>query len=80
MTELPDEHNGDPRFLMVIADRLLHSVTLEPIATREDEECTRIFVNSHWQFHGFPSALTSDRSSNWTGRFWRRLYELVGVQ
>ena len=69
MTELLAENDGDPRFLMVIADRLLHSVTLEPMATMEAEECARIFVNSHWRFHGFPSALTSDRGSNWTGRF-----------
>ena len=48
MTELLAENDGDPRFLMVIADRLLNSVTLEPMAMMEAEECVRIFINSHW--------------------------------
>ncbi|CCE31587.1 uncharacterized protein CPUR_05440 [Claviceps purpurea 20.1] len=80
MTELPAENDGDPRFLMVISDRLLHSVTLEAMTTMDAEACARVFVNSHWRFHGFPAALTSDRGSNWTGRFWRRLCQLVGVE
>ncbi|CCE34913.1 uncharacterized protein CPUR_08852 [Claviceps purpurea 20.1] len=80
MTELPAETDGDPRFLMVISDRLLHSVTLEAMTTMDAEACAKVFVNSHWRFHGFPAALTSDRGSNWTGRFWRRLCHLVGIE
>ncbi|CCE34682.1 uncharacterized protein CPUR_08618 [Claviceps purpurea 20.1] len=80
MTELPAENDGDPRFLMVISDRLLHSVTLEAMTTMDAEACAKVFVNSHWRFHGFPAALTSDRGSNWTGRFWRRLCHLVGIE
>ncbi|CCE29272.1 uncharacterized protein CPUR_02965 [Claviceps purpurea 20.1] len=80
MTELPAENDGDPRFLMVISDRLLHSVTLEAMITMDAEACAKVFVNSHWRFHGFPAALTSDRGFNWTGRFWRRLCHLVGIE
>ncbi|CCE31947.1 uncharacterized protein CPUR_05804 [Claviceps purpurea 20.1] len=80
MTELPAENDGDPRFLMAISDRLLHSVTLEAMTTMDAEACAKVFVNSHWRFHGFPAALTSDRGSNWTGRFWRRLCHLVGIE
>ena len=80
MTELPGDDKNAPRFLMVISDRLLHSVTLEAMPSMEAEECAQVFVNSHWRFHGFPTAIASDRGSNWTGRFWRHLCQLVGIE
>ena len=64
MTELPAENEEAPRFLMVIADRLLHSVTLEAMTSMEAEDCAQVFLNSHWRFHGFPFAMTSDHGSN----------------
>lgn len=80
MTELPAKKGDKRRFLMVITDRLLNSVTLDATESMDAEACAEIFVNSHARFHGLPAALTSDRGSNWTGRFWRRLCELLHVE
>ncbi|CCE32460.1 uncharacterized protein CPUR_06320 [Claviceps purpurea 20.1] len=43
------ENDGDPRFLVVISDRLLHSLTLEAMTTMDAETCAKVFVNSHWR-------------------------------
>jgi hypothetical protein len=79
MTDLPAEGNS-PKYLMVITDRLLKSVTLEAMTTMEAEACAERFLQCHYRFHGFPSAVTSDRGSNWTGRFWRKLCELTRIE
>jgi hypothetical protein len=80
MTELPAENKGDPRYLMVITDRLLKGTTLEAMNTMEAEACAERFLQCHYRFHGFPRAITSDRGSNWVGRFWTKLCELVGME
>jgi hypothetical protein len=80
MTDLPAKNKGDPRFMMVITDRLLKSVTVEAMTTMEAEACAERFVQCHYRFHGFPKFLTSDRGSNWVGDFWRRLCELVKIE
>jgi len=79
MTELPGEGDS-PRYLMVITNRLLKSVTLEAMTTMEAEACAEQFLQCHYQFHGFPTAITSDRGSNWTGHFWRRLCKLTNIE
>lgn len=79
MTDLPAEKGG-PTNLMVITDRLLKSVTLEAMTTMDAEACAKRFLTSHYRFHGFPHALTSDRGSNWTGQFWTKLCELTKME
>ncbi|KAI0992066.1 hypothetical protein K3495_g16120, partial [Podosphaera aphanis] len=79
ITDLPVT-NKNEKFLMVIHDRLLGSATLEAMETMEAEACAERFILCHWRYHGFPTSLTSDRGSNWVGRFWRRLCHLVGIK
>lgn len=64
MTDFPSEDAGDPRFLMVITDRSLKSVTLEAMTSMKAEECVTRFLQCHYRFHGFPKYLKSDRGSN----------------
>lgn len=80
MTDLPAKNKGDPRYMMVITDRLLKSVTIEAMTTMAAEACAERFVQCHYRYHGFPNFITSDRGSNWVGDFWRRLCELVGIE
>lgn len=54
MTDLPAKSKGDPKYLMVITDRLLESCTLEPMKSMTAEDCTDRFITSHYRFHGFP--------------------------
>lgn len=79
MTDLPLTDNNE-KFLMVIHDRLLGSVTLDAMTSMEAETCAHKFIQSHWRHHGFPNALTSDRGSNWVGHFWKNLCQRVGAQ
>ena len=80
MTDLPAKRETDPRFLMVITDRLSKAILLEPMVTMEAEACAERFITSHWRHHGFPRAIVSDRGSNWVGHFWRRLCELARIE
>ena len=80
MTDLPAKSKGDPKYLMVITDRLLKSCTLEAMDSMTAENCAERFITSHYRFHGFPSFLTSDRGSNWVGDFWTHLCKSVGIE
>lgn len=79
ITDLPTTCETDLSFLMVITDRLSKEVTLEAMTTMEAEACAETFVRAFWRFHGFLRAITSDRGSNWTGRFWTRLCQLTSM-
>lgn len=80
MTELPTKTKDQPRYLMVITDRLLKSVTLGAMTSMAAEDCANQFINYHFRFHGFPSALASDRGSNWVGDLWIYLCKGVGIE
>ena len=65
---------------MVVTDRLTKAVTLEAMASMKAEDCAKQFIQSHYRFHGFPKAVTSDRGTNWVGDFWRHLCRLAGIE
>lgn len=48
MTDLPIKEKGDQKYLMVITDRLLKSVTLEAMSSMNAEECAERFVQCHY--------------------------------
>ena len=64
MTELPAQGAEDPRFLMVITDRLLKSVTLEAMTSMKATDCAERFFQCHYRFYGFPKFITSDKGFN----------------
>ncbi|CAJ2661542.1 unnamed protein product [Trifolium pratense] len=78
MTDLPGEKD-QPRFLMVITDRLSKEIILEAMTTMTAEACAIRFLHCFYRFHGFPRAIVSDRGSNWVGDFWRRLCNRVAA-
>jgi hypothetical protein len=80
ITDLPAKGEGDPRFLMVITDRLLKSCTLEAITFMKAENCAEIFVQCYYWFYEFLKFITLDKGSNWIRNFWTRLCELVKVE
>ncbi|KAI0992408.1 hypothetical protein K3495_g15777, partial [Podosphaera aphanis] len=80
MTDLPATDDNQPRYLMVITDRLSKEIILETMTTMSAEACARRLLQCFYRFHGFPSAITSDRGSDWVGDFWRRLCERAGIQ
>lgn len=80
MTDLPAKSAEDPRYLMVIVDRLKRSVALEEMTTMKAEDCAKVFPKLHFRHHGLPRFITSDRGSNWVGDFWRELCRLTNVK
>ena len=78
MVDLP-ESNGNT-YIMVITERLLKSVTLEAMDRMDAESCAHRFLSCYWRHHGFPKAIVSDRGTNWTSKFWKRLCELVKLK
>lgn len=80
MTELPARKKGDPRYMMVITDRLGKDPVLEPMSTMAAEQCAERFINCHYRFHGFPRSIVSDRGSNWVGDFWKHLCKLASIK
>jgi hypothetical protein len=48
ITDLPAKKEENPRFLMVITNRLLKSCTLEAITFIKAENCAEIFVQCHY--------------------------------
>lgn len=79
MTDLP-ANKDQPRYLLVITDRLSKEIILEAMHTMSAEACAERFLQCFYRFHGFPQAITSDRGSNWVGDFWKRLCERAGIQ
>lgn len=79
MTDLPAQKEDDPKYLMVITDRLLKSCTLEAMNSMEAEACAERFLTCHYRFHGFPKFITSDRGANWVGHFWTSLCKMTGI-
>lgn len=80
MTNLPQEGEDSPRFLLVITDRLSKYVQLEAMTSMAAEACAKRFRDTWWRFHGFPSQIITDRGSDWLGGFWKTLCKLVGVE
>jgi hypothetical protein len=79
ITDLPAKRKENPRFLMVITDRLLKSCTLEAITFIKAENCAEIFVQYYYRFHKFLKFITLKKRSNWVKNIWTRLCELVKI-
>ncbi|SPO07798.1 uncharacterized protein DNG_10493 [Cephalotrichum gorgonifer] len=80
MVGLPPTGSEKATNLLVIHDRLTKSVTLEAMASSEAEACAERFLYCHVRFHGFPRTIVSDRGTNWTSKFWKRLCYLVDTK
>ncbi|SPO00384.1 uncharacterized protein DNG_03229 [Cephalotrichum gorgonifer] len=80
MVGLPPTGSEKATNLLVIHDRLTKSVTLEAMASTEAEASAERFLYCHVRFHGFPKTIVSDRGTNWTSKFWKRLCYLVDTK
>lgn len=80
ITDLPPSGKDNNRYLLVITDRLGKGVILEAMPSMDAEACAQRMLHCFVRFHGLPRSIVSDRGSNWTSRFWKKLCELVGIQ
>lgn len=66
--------------LLVITDRLSKGVILKAFDKIDAERLKDVFLHSFVRRHGFPSAITSDRGTQFVRTWWKRSYELLGIQ
>lgn len=77
VTGLPESQNCTR--VLVITDRLSKGVILEACDKIDSDAPTNIFLRSFVRRHGFPSAITSDRGSQFVGAWWKRFCELLRI-
>lgn len=65
--------------LLVFTDRLSKGVMLEPCSEMDAATLARIFVRHFVRQHGIPSAITSDRGSQFVSEFWGCVCQLLKI-
>ena len=43
-------------------------------------EVARLFMDNIYRLHGMPESIVSDRDTRFTSKFWRTLFELLGMK
>jgi hypothetical protein len=75
---LPDSEGND--HILVITDRLGKGVALEPCQSLEIDYVAKLFIRSHYRYHGPPTAITSDRGPQFVSKLWKRVCQLLGIK
>ena len=65
--------------LAVITDRLGKGVILEPMRTTEAQDVAALFIRTFYRHHGLPTAIVSDRGTQFTSALWKRVCQLLGI-
>lgn len=65
---------------MVIVNRLGKGVILVPCENLEAETVARKFIRYFVAYHGIPTAITSDRGTQFVGKLWQRLCEMLRIR
>lgn len=78
ITDLPKSDNCT--YIMVITDRLSKSVIFEACKDITVQTVVDKFLRLVYRNHGLPKAIVSDRGSQFTGSFWKRLCEQLGIK
>lgn len=79
ITNLPAKTVKDPRYMMIVVDRLKRSFAIKDMTTMKTEEYANVFLELHFRYHGFLQHITSDRGSNRVGDLWKELCRLTGA-
>ena len=79
ITHLPPSNNFTA--VLTIVDRftkMAHFVPTYDEVTAEDT--AQLFLDNIFRFHGLPVSIVTDRGSQFTSKFWRRLHQLLHVK
>ena len=78
---LPQTKRDDYNGILVIVDMFSKAVSLSPMNFNYDAKdiAQLVFTRIISRF-GFPKKIISDRDPRFTGKFWKRLFELVGTK
>src|SRR6266480_2122984 len=80
ITGLPPAQGTGETNCLVIVDRFSKGVMFEPVSDMSAEGTANTFIKRFYQYHGLPSAITSDRGSQWVNAFWKRVCQLLKIE
>lgn len=79
VTGLPTSNEYDA--ILVVVDRLSKMRHLIPCHTTANaEDVAKMFLNSVWKLHGLPNSIISDRGTQFTSNFWKKLCHLLRIE
>jgi hypothetical protein len=79
IVELPESHGYDA--IMNVIDSITkhaHFIPMHTTITAEGATC--LYLREVWKHHGMLRVVLSDRGSQFTARFTRELYKLLGIE
>ena len=79
ITGLPPARGSGATNCLVIVDRFSKGAIFEPVSDMSAEGTANVFMKSFYRRHGLPSAITSDRGSQWVWAFWTRVCQLLKI-
>ena len=79
ITGLPPARGSGATNCLVIVDRFSKGAIFEPVSDMSAEGTANVFIKSFYRHHGLPSAITSDRGSQWVWALWTRVCQLLKI-
>jgi hypothetical protein len=76
---LPPARGSGATSCLVIVDRFSKGVIFEPVSDLSAKGTAELFIKLFYRHHGLPSAITSDRGSQWVNAFWKRVCQLLKI-
>lgn len=73
-------HGRKYQHIMVVVDRLSKKKKIVPLDSLEVEAVVQAFIEWIWREEGYPRTVTSDRGTQFTSHFWRRLCQRIGTK
>jgi transposase InsO family protein len=80
ITGLPAAKGSHATNCLVITDRLTKSVILVGMGSITADALAGVFLTHFYMHHGLPTAITSDRGSQFVSDFWRIVCERLQIQ
>ncbi|OAQ59084.1 retrovirus polyprotein [Purpureocillium lilacinum] len=80
VTDLPPTKSHGSTNMMVLTDRLSKSVVLASLKDITAETTAKALMQNVLQHHGVPTAIVTDRGTQFTSRMWKRLCELLRIK
>ena len=80
ITGLPKSNRGHDA-IWVVVDRLTKVAHFIPVrTTHRSDQLADIYMSRIVSLHGIPKAIVSDRGTQFTSRFWKKLHEELGTK
>ena len=63
--------------IVVLTDRLSKGVVADGLEDIEAETVAKWFLRKYYPHHYLPDAIVSDRGTQFTSAFWKRIYDML---